>query len=211
MSSKKGGKSKFLSEDLNELLNESQFLKDSVSNKKITKRQKNDVTEEESLAKLIGQYQANSKKKKLDVNVEACKESRQKILDVMNNQLETRKEKSNNLLKNLSEVMVQLEVDCNAMKDNEKKLEHLTGAVVKCMQQATTAHRQKLKVLKDIHASFKKQCEEMEMDHKTETDKLAEELEDDIKKLQEKLISETKRSGWENLRRTIFHAMQNDF
>lgn len=90
MSSKKGGKSKFLSEDLNELLNESQFLKDSVSNKKITKRQKNDVTEEESIAKLIGQYQANSKKKKLDVNVEACKESRQKILDVMNNQLETR-------------------------------------------------------------------------------------------------------------------------
>lgn len=90
MSSKKGGKSKFLSEDLNDLLNESQFLKDSVSNKKITKRQKNDVTEEESIAKLIGQYQANSKKKKLDVNVEACKESRQKILDVMNNQLETR-------------------------------------------------------------------------------------------------------------------------
>lgn len=54
-------------------------------------------------------------------------------------------------------------------------------------------------------------CEEMEADHKAETDKLAEELEDDIRKLQQKLISETKRSGWENLRRTIFHAMQNDF
>ena len=68
-----------------------------------------------------------------------------------------RKEKSNALLENLSEVMLQLEADCNAMKDNEKKLEHLTAAVVKCMQQTTTAHKQKLKALKDIHASFKKQ------------------------------------------------------
>lgn len=51
----------------------------------------------------------------------------------------------------------------------------------------------------------------MELDQKTETDKLAEELDDDIKRLQQKLISETKKSSWENLRRTIFHAMQNDF
>ncbi|XP_026724876.1 uncharacterized protein LOC113491880 [Trichoplusia ni] len=211
MASKKLSKAKFLSEDLNELLNESQFLKDSPTPKKGAKRQRNDLTEEEGIAKLIGHYQSNSKKKKLEVNVEACKESRQKILDVMSHQLDTRKERSDNLLKSLSEVMTQLEADCNAMKDNEKKLEHLTGAVVKCMQQATTAHKQKLKALKDIHNSFKKQCEEMEADHKAETDKLAEELEDDIKKLQQKLISETKRSGWENLRRTIFHAMQNDF
>lgn len=51
----------------------------------------------------------------------------------------------------------------------------------------------------------------MEHDHRAETDKLADELEEDIKKLQQKLISETKRSGWEALRRSIFHAMQNDF
>lgn len=51
----------------------------------------------------------------------------------------------------------------------------------------------------------------MESDHKAESDKLADDLEEDIQKLQQKLISETKRSGWENLRRTIFHAMQNDF
>ncbi|XP_047024684.1 uncharacterized protein LOC124633489 isoform X1 [Helicoverpa zea] len=211
MTSKKASKAKFLSEDLNDLLNVSQFLKDSPTKKKVPKRQRTEISEEEGIAKLIGQYQTNSKKKKLEVNVEACKESRQKILNVMSNQLETRKEKCDNLLKNLSEVMTQLEADSNAMKDNEKKLEHLTAAVVKCMQQASTAHKQKLKALKDIYASFKKQCEEMEFDHKTETDKLAEELEDDIRKLQQKLISETKRSGWENLRRTIFHAMQNDF
>lgn len=68
-----------------------------------------------------------------------------------------RKERSDNLLQSLSEVMSQLEADCNAMKDNEKKLEHLTGAVVKCMQQATAAHKQKLKSLKEIYGSFKKQ------------------------------------------------------
>lgn len=90
MASKKLGKAKFLSEDLNELLNESQFLKDSPTPKKVTKRQRNDMTEEEGIAKLIGQYQSNSKKKKLEVNVEACKESRQKILDVMSHQLDTR-------------------------------------------------------------------------------------------------------------------------
>lgn len=94
MTSKRGAKAKHLSVDLNEILNESQFLKDSPNIKKNQKRQRNDVsvteTEEESIAKLIGQYQTNSKKKKLEVNVEACKESRQKILDVMSHQLETR-------------------------------------------------------------------------------------------------------------------------
>lgn len=53
--------------------------------------------------------------------------------------------------------MLQLEADCNALKDNENKIEHLTGAVVKCIQQASIAHKQKLKSLKDIYTSFKKQ------------------------------------------------------
>lgn len=90
MTSKKGGKAKHLSVDINEFLSESQFLKNSPTNKKNQKRQRNDVTEEDSIAKMIGQYQTNAKKKKLEVNVEACKESRQKILDVMSHQLETR-------------------------------------------------------------------------------------------------------------------------
>lgn len=51
----------------------------------------------------------------------------------------------------------------------------------------------------------------MENDHRMENDKLADELEEDIKNLQKKLVSETKRSGWEQLRKTIFLAMQNDF
>lgn len=88
MTSKKVGKAKFLTEDINDLINESQFLKDSPKNKKISKRQRND--DEDGIAKLIEQYQINSKKKKLEVNVEACKESRQKILDVMSQQIETR-------------------------------------------------------------------------------------------------------------------------
>lgn len=48
------------------------------------------------------------------------------------------------------------------------------------------------------------------MQHKAESDKLAEELDNDLKNLEQKLVSETKRSGWETLRKTIFHAMQND-
>lgn len=54
-------------------------------------------------------------------------------------------------------------------------------------------------------------CEELESDHKAETEKVVDELEYDIKKLQDKLIAETKRSGWESVRRSIFHAMNNDF
>lgn len=93
MASKKSVKPKFVPEDLNELLNNSQFLKDPPSNKKIQKRSRNvisDITDEEEITNLIGQYQANAKKKKSDVNEEACKESRQKILDVMNHQQELR-------------------------------------------------------------------------------------------------------------------------
>lgn len=50
----------------------------------------------------------------------------------------------------------------------------------------------------------------MDMQHKAETNRLADELEDDMNKLEQKLISETKRKQYENLRRTIFHAIQND-
>lgn len=52
--------------------------------------------------------------------------------------------------------------------------------------------------------------EELETIHKAETEKLADELEEDMNKLQQKLVSETKRKQLDNLRRTIFHAMQND-
>lgn len=41
------------------------------------------------------------------------------------------------------------------MKENEQKLEQLTGALLKCIQQANTAHKQKLKTLKEIHIAFK--------------------------------------------------------
>lgn len=51
----------------------------------------------------------------------------------------------------------------------------------------------------------------MESNHKTEAENLVDELEYDIQKLQDKLVTETKRSGFESLRRSIFHAMKNDF
>lgn len=51
----------------------------------------------------------------------------------------------------------------------------------------------------------------MEAEQKAEVDKLGNELEEDINKLKQKLISETKRNGWETLRRSFLQAMQNDF
>lgn len=54
-------------------------------------------------------------------------------------------------------------------------------------------------------------CEETEAEQKADMDRLGDELEDDITKLKQKLISETKRSGWETLRRSFIQAMQNDF
>lgn len=43
------------------------------------------------------------------------------------------------------------------MKENEQKLEHLTGSYMKCIQQATIAYKHKLKALKDIQLAFKKE------------------------------------------------------
>lgn len=51
----------------------------------------------------------------------------------------------------------------------------------------------------------------MEVEHKSQLAQLGEELEEDITKLKEKLVSETKRNGWESLRRSFLQAMQNDF
>lgn len=68
-----------------------------------------------------------------------------------------RKQCNENLLKSLSEVTTQVEADYNSMKENEQKLEHLTGNYMKCIQQATTAYKHKLKALKEIHILFKKE------------------------------------------------------
>ncbi|XP_004932505.1 uncharacterized protein LOC101742370 [Bombyx mori] len=207
MSSKKCGKSKFISEDIKDLMNESQFLKDSPLTKKTIKRAKPDnLVDDGPQINQIG-----NKKRKIEADIEASTQSRQKILDVMDQQLISRKKSNENLFKCLSDLISQLESDHTVMKENEQKLEQLTAVLNKCIQQATVAHKQILKALKEIHDSFMKQCDEMQSEHKAETNQLADELAEDIKKLQQKLVLDTKRSGWEAMRRTIFHAMQNDF
>ncbi|CAH0723288.1 unnamed protein product, partial [Brenthis ino] len=204
---KKTSKSKFISEDLSDFINESQFLNESPKNKKQPRR-RTDTLEKEN-PNVIG-HMVN-KKKKLNEGIEACGESRQKILNVMGKQLDSRKQIHDNLLKSLSDVLSHFETDYNVLKENEQKLEHLTGSFMKCMQQATAAHKQKLRALKEIHSTFKKECEETEADQKAEMDQLGDELEEDINKLKQKLITETKRTGWETLRRSFLQAMQNDF
>ncbi|XP_013169569.1 PREDICTED: uncharacterized protein LOC106119201 [Papilio xuthus] len=204
MSVKKSGKLNFMSDDLDE----SNFLKISPKNKKVQKRQRIEAQEEgNSTANNITAY----KKKKNIENKEIGSEPRQKLVNVMNDQILTRKQTYENLLKSLMEVVSNLEADYNVLKENEQKLEHLTGSFIKCIQQATNSHKQKLKSLKEIHGAFKKECEEMEVDHKAETDKLGEELEEDMRKLQENLVSKIKRNEWENLQKTFFQAMRNNF
>lgn len=51
----------------------------------------------------------------------------------------------------------QLEGDCNALKENEQRIEHLAGVVLKCVQQTSAAQKHQLNNLKEIHDSFKKQ------------------------------------------------------
>ncbi|XP_068631939.1 synaptonemal complex protein 3-like [Battus philenor] len=207
---KKSIKSKFISDDLDELVNDSQFIKYSPKCKKTQKRQIPE-TEDKHISIPGSSISVKPKKRKTDENVENCRESRQKLLNVMSHQIETRKNTNENFMRSLSEIITHFEADYDALKDNEQKLEHLTGAFKKCMQQTTNAHKLKIKALKESYTSFKKECEQMEADHISETNKLGQELEDDIKKLQEKLVTETKRHGWENLQRTILQAMQNDF
>lgn len=81
---KKGTKPKFMREDLNEFLNSSQFLNDSPIKKKQPKRQRVDTIEKDITVNTMGP--TDNKKS----NLEVCGEARQKILNVMNCQLETR-------------------------------------------------------------------------------------------------------------------------
>ncbi|XP_050684489.1 uncharacterized protein LOC126979255 [Leptidea sinapis] len=202
MTTKKSVKSKFVADDISDFLNESHFMKESPTAKKPIKRNKT-VCAENSAEKIY------SKKRSLQ-ETETNGEARQKLLNTMNRQMESRNELCENLHKNLSEVIAQHEADYNAMKENEQKFEHITNSFMKCMQQATAAHKQKLKAFKEIHAAFKKQYEDLDGVHKMEISKLGDEIHEDIENLKQKLITETRRNGWESMRRSLFQAMQND-
>lgn len=68
-----------------------------------------------------------------------------------------RKQSGDNLLRSLSQLVTQLEADYNVLIDNEQKLEQLVTTFLKCVQQSTTAAKQKLKALKEIYSTFKKE------------------------------------------------------
>ncbi|XP_059047114.1 uncharacterized protein LOC131842560 [Achroia grisella] len=205
--------SKLDAEDVDDFL-DTQLLKVSSKPKakRIPKRNCSETIKEED--NLINQYEASAKKRKVKEDTEikeGPEESRQKLLHVMSQQLKTRKDCHSNLLNNLSDVINQLQVDYNTVKDNEQKLEHMTVAIMKCFQQSGNAYKQKIKSLKEIHAAFKKESEVMDYDHKSETDKLADNLKEDIIKIQNKVIAETKRNGLAALRRSIFQTVENSF
>lgn len=88
---KKTEKSKFVSKDINDFINQSQFMKTSPKPKRVEKRQqKTDEVEDDDISVLIGEYQASiAKKKKVD-KTEEHKDTRQKLLAVMEEQLNAR-------------------------------------------------------------------------------------------------------------------------
>lgn len=87
---KKTDKTKFITKDLSDFINDSQFLKKSPQNKSTQKRQlKSENVDEEDISKLIGEYQ-QAKKKKLDQTSAEHTESRQKLLEAMERQMDAR-------------------------------------------------------------------------------------------------------------------------
>lgn len=86
--SKKTRKSKFSSNDMSELLNNSLFM----SSKKGQKRQKivsEETDKEKDISNITGMYQMDAKKKKVETAVDA-KKTRQKLLEVLGNQMDAR-------------------------------------------------------------------------------------------------------------------------
>ncbi|XP_063534175.1 uncharacterized protein LOC134744330 [Cydia strobilella] len=207
---KKTGKSKFLADDLNDFINKSQFLKESPKTGKPQKRNKSaaPAIQEDDMSRLMIEQQVSMKKKKISAS--QASETPHKVRDTIMQQIKSRQQCNDLMLNNLSNTITKLDADHAQMKENQDKLEQVTGALLKCIQQSSGAHKQSLKLLSEFHDTFKKSYEEMNVLHKAENEKLIEEIEDDLKNLEQKLIMETKRSGWDNLRKTIFHAMQND-
>lgn len=81
-------KQKFISNNIGDLKNKSHCLQKSPKTKRNLKRKISDVETEEDISKLIGLYQTSAKNK-ADAAVE-CKETRQKLIRVMGNQLDAR-------------------------------------------------------------------------------------------------------------------------
>ncbi|XP_063618607.1 uncharacterized protein LOC134791492 [Cydia splendana] len=207
---KKTGTSKFLAEDLNDFMNKSQFVKESPKTGKPQKRNKSaaPAIQEDDMSRLMIDQQVSMKKRKISASQGS--ETPLKVRDTIMQQIESRQQCTDLMLNNLTNIIKQQEAEHTQMKENQDKLEQLTGALLKCIQQSSAAQKQSLKMLWEFHASFKKRYEEMNVLHKAQNEKLTEEIEDDLKNLEQKLVIETKRSGWDNLRKTIFQAMQND-
>lgn len=85
---KRNAKSKFLSEELEDFINVSQYAKDSPKNKKGQKRNKTETFMEEAMSKL-GDNQTVAKRKKVEA-VSYGNNTRQKVLETMNQQVQSR-------------------------------------------------------------------------------------------------------------------------
>ncbi|XP_023945931.2 uncharacterized protein LOC112051495 [Bicyclus anynana] len=195
---KKSVASKLLSDDF---LTNSEVLE----NKKQIKRKGIDMVQIPNLSDSIV-----AKKSKVSENIEACGESRQKTLNVINRQLDTRKEMYDEMLSNLSENIENLEAEYNILKENKQKLEQFTESALKCIEKSASDYKLKIKAFKQAHDLFKKRFEETDLDQRSEMKKLGEELDGDVQKLKQKLIAETKQRERSILEKCFMQAMHKN-
>ncbi|XP_034830649.1 uncharacterized protein [Maniola hyperantus] len=200
---------KLLTKKRDNFLTDSEFINGSLKRKPENGQQADTVSIEES--NLSNTNPTVVKKTKINESIEACGQLRQKTLNVMNPQLDARKQVNEKMLEKFSDTVENFQADYDVLKENVQKLGHLSEALLKSMKQSSIAYKQKLKLFKELHATYKKRYEDMYIEQRAQVDKLGGELEEDVSKLKLKLISETKRSEWKKLQKYFMKDMQYNF
>ncbi|XP_047523339.1 chromosome partition protein Smc-like [Pieris napi] len=139
-----------------------------------------------------------------------CSEYKQKILNNMNEQLNSGNQMNETMQKKVSEFITDLERDYSVLKNNVKELEEFTTATMNCLHQTTTAIKQKIDILKEMEQTYKKQCKATEERHQLEINQLEEDLNREVEKVKEKLASETKKTYLDMFQRSFIQAMKNN-
>ncbi|XP_052740418.1 uncharacterized protein LOC128198532 [Bicyclus anynana] len=153
-----------------------------------------------------------AKKQKIcQSDYDLCGESSQKLLNVMTRQLKVRKQIDDDVLMKLGEVITSAKTDHDVLKNDVQKFVQLSGCLTKCLQQSAEAYKEKLIAIDAVVASFQKTFKDLDAEHRIQAEMLASELEENTKKLKQKLISDTKRIQWENLQKNFFQSLPEHY
>ncbi|GBP86615.1 Synaptonemal complex protein 3 [Eumeta japonica] len=147
----------------------------------------------------------NPKRNKPEISGEIVIE---KVLQIMKHQIDSGKQGNQRLMYSLSTLLEQMEGDFITLKENEKRLQQLNLAHLKCVQQANNVNKERIQCLKEILSTFHKQCDEQELNQQNDYKKLETDLAAEIKMLHKKLIEEARRKQMQNVQRSIINAFE---